>query len=89
MNSGKSACQSRGIREEVLIKITKQVLNAEEIDRGFLLSKLTKIIAKDGNLLTYIFKNGKETTVQWEMPKRSETWTPEMKQRMRELFARW
>lgn len=88
MNSGKSACQSRGIREEVLIKVTKQVLNTEEIDRDFLQSKLTKIIAKNGNLLTFIFKNGKETTVQWDMPKRSETWTPEMKQRMRESSSK-
>lgn len=83
MNYGKDKCQSKQIREDVLFNITKKVLNIEEVTRDELLKRVKQIIVKKDNILTFILKNGKEENVHWDDPKRSESWTPEMKEKMR------
>lgn len=88
MNQGKEACGSKGIREDILVEVTKRVLNVDDFDRDSLIKKLNKIIVQNGNLLTFVFKNGTEKTVHWDSPSRKDSWTPEMKERMRESSSK-
>ncbi len=83
MNQGKDRCNSKLIRESILIETTKKTLGLDEITREVLLEKLQKIVVRKGNILTYVPKNGKEIDAHWDDPKRSDCWTPEMKEKMR------
>ena len=81
-NYGKLRCDSKQIPERVLIPLVKKVLDSEEINNEILKRKVKRIIVKRGNLLTFIFKNGKEKTVHWDDPKRSDSWTKEMREQV-------
>ena len=72
-HKGKSACASRQIPEAALEKLTA------DLD----LNDITRITANKGNRLVFRFRDGHECTRQWEDRSRSESWTPEMKERAR------
>ena len=72
-HKGKSACASRQIPEAALEKLTV------DLD----LNDITGITANNGNQLVFRFRDGHECTRQWEDRSRSESWTPEMKERAR------
>lgn len=84
MNEGKAYCDSKQIPEDILINVTKVTLGLEEISNEILKSKIDRILMKKDNLITYILKNGKELTVHWDDPKRSDGWNKEMKEAARE-----
>ena len=83
MNEGKTYCDSKQIPENILIDVTKVTLGLEEISNEILKTKVNKILIKRDNLVTYILKNGKEVTVHWDDPKRSDGWNEEMKEAAR------
>ena len=84
MNEGKTYCDSKQIQESILIDVTKATLGLEEISNEILKSKVNRILIKKDNLITYIFKDGKEVTIHWDDPKRSDGWNKEMKEAARE-----
>ena len=60
------------------------MLGLEEIANDILKKRLQRILVKDNNELIYILKNGKEIKVHWDDPKRSDSWTDEMKEQVRQ-----
>ena len=80
---GKSQCSNKRIRDQILIAKTCEVLGLESIDRDIITKKIKEIIAKDNNTLTYKLIDGTEKTIAWQNPSRSESWTPEMKEKAR------
>ena len=83
-NFGKEKCNAKQIPERVLIPLTKEVLGLKEITNDILKKRLQRIVVKDNNELIYILKNGKEIKVHWDDPKRSDSWTDEMKEQVRQ-----
>jgi len=81
---GKKYCQSRQIREDVLIKTTNELMGYAEFDENDLRSKVELIEAFNGNRLVYHFKDGTEKEIFWEDPKRSDGWTPEKREKARQ-----
>lgn len=81
---GKRYCQSRQIREDVLIGTTNEVMGYEEFDEKDLRNKVDFIEAFNGNRLVYHFKDGTSKEVIWQEPKRSDGWTPEMREKARQ-----
>ncbi|MCI6360542.1 MAG: recombinase family protein [Eubacterium coprostanoligenes] len=81
---GKDACPSKQIKEDILLKETAKVLGLPQFDEKVFSDKISHITVCNDNILIYHFKNGKEQTVKWEHKKRSDSWTPEMRQAARE-----
>ncbi len=81
---GKKYCPSRRIREDALIKATNGVMGYGEFDEKDLRSKVDFIEAFGGNRLVYHFKDGTAKEAFWEEPRRSDGWTPEMREKARQ-----
>jgi len=80
---GKSYCDSKQIRDDVLKKATCQVLNLEEFDTQKLDQFIAQIEILNGNKLIFNMHNGEKREVNWDVPKRSDSWTDEMKEKAR------
>ncbi len=59
---GKAFCQSRQIPEETLIRTAEELIG----DCALLRDKVSCITAKNGNILTFHMKDGRENTRRWE-----------------------
>ena len=81
---GKSVCPSQKIPDQILVEQTKIVLQAEELTREMLIKLLSEIVVPEHNHLIYVFTDGTEKEVIWKHPSRSLSWTPEMRQQVRE-----
>jgi DNA invertase Pin-like site-specific DNA recombinase len=81
---GKGFCASKQIPEDILPEITKKVLGEPEIDRATLTALLTEIRVTGHKLLTFVFRDGRTSEIEWQNPSRRESWTEEMRQTARE-----
>ncbi|MBQ6150592.1 MAG: recombinase zinc beta ribbon domain-containing protein [Mogibacterium sp.] len=72
---GKEACTSKQIPDSVLMHIAAEHGGADEIER---------IIANPGNELIFILRGGSEHRHIWQDRSRSESLTPEMKEKARQ-----
>lgn len=82
---GKKACQSQAIPEKELIRITKDILNVEELNPILIKERIKSIISKDEQILIFNLNNGLSLERKWNVRSRKESWTPEMKQKMSDL----
>ena len=84
---GKAVCPSQKIPEPILIEKTKEVLGLganDALDRELLLKRVKVIEVPGPNQLIFNMKDGTATFIKWEHRSRSESWTPEMRQAVRE-----
>lgn len=81
---GKHVCPSQKIPEDILTNKTKEALEVEDINREVLEQRIQEIFVPEHDHLTFILKDKSEVDVLWRHPSRSESWTPEMRQRARE-----
>ena len=72
---GKKACPSKQIPDSVLMYIAAEHGGPDEVER---------IIANPGNELIFILRDGSEHKHIWKDRSRSESWTPEMREKARE-----
>ena len=71
---GKKACPSKQIPDSVLMHIAVEHGGPDEVER---------IIANPGNELIFILRDGSEHKHIWKDRSRSESWTPEMREKAR------
>lgn len=67
---GKSKCPSKAIPETTLTVLVDEIGGID---------KITAIIAKNGNTLTFTLTSGETITKHWKDRSRAESWTPEMR----------
>lgn len=79
---GKDVCPSKQIPEPIIYTILKDRFGLLEINTQTIKATFSKIIAKPGNIITFILKNGSSVDCEWKDRSRRDSWTPEMKQRM-------
>ena len=91
MELGPDHCPVKPIREDILINATREVLLSENLiqqdtilTNELLKTHIRQIIAKDNYDLEYQLYNGGIYIKSCKCPSRSESWTPEMKQKARE-----
>jgi len=82
---GKAYCQSKQIPDRVLLPLITNELGLEEFNEDILRKTIEIIIVKNGNILELHYKNGVIKELHWDDPKRSDGWTPEMKQKMSDM----
>ena len=76
---GKSYCSSKQIPEDILIKMTAEVLGLDEFDEVIFQEEVQSIIIHSGNRITYHFRDGSTDERIWQDRSRAESWTPEMR----------
>lgn len=87
MELGKHYCNSKRIRESILIDKTREVLRLNpdtELTRELIDLHITSIESAAGNRLRFFFTDGKVEEVSWSNPSRRESWTPEMREKARQ-----
>ena len=77
---GKAYCQSKQVREEPLIEVTRQVLD-QDVNKESIESKIHFIDVEDNNILIFHLKDGRVIEKKWSYKSRSESWTPEMRKK--------
>lgn len=80
---GKSACPSKQIPEETLLRVTAQVLGQADFDERIFNTNIEKIQVGNNNTLRFIFRDGRGVSTTWADRSRAESWTPEMKEAAR------
>ncbi len=81
-NRGKKFCPtSKQIPEDTLCKACCEALKINEFDEEFFQKQIKQILVPEPNLLTFIFNDGHKETVRWTDRSRSESWTPEMREK--------
>lgn len=83
-NEGRAFCPSRQIPEGILIDKTSEVLGTTNWNRETLLEDLKEIQVPEHHQLIYVFQNGQAKTVTWQYPRRSKSWTKEMREEAQE-----
>ena len=81
---GKEECQAKRIPEEVLYKLTNEVLHMTEFNEDYFKEVIDRIEAYNNNTLVFVFKDGTKVEKKWEHASRSTSWTPEMKEKARQ-----
>lgn len=82
---GKGACGSKQIPEAALLTAAREVLG----DTDAPASRLTGVLAREGNVLVFIFKDGRRIDKRWKDRSRSESWTAAMREGVRQAnYAR-
>ena len=79
VTSTPAACNSKQVPEEILFETSKEILSTTTFDEKIFKKKIEKIIVKNDNILTYVFKDGTSKDIKWENKSRSLSWTPEKK----------
>lgn len=81
---GKRYCPTaKQIPEEKLYSACCAVLEIPDFDKAIFQEKVKQIIVPAPNQLTFVFHNGSMKTVEWQDRSRSESWTDEMKEKVR------
>lgn len=84
VREGRDVCPSKQIPEKILLSKTLEVLGATDFSEEIFNQKIKQIVVPKHEHLTFIFNDGKEITVTWQNPSRSESWTDEKRQMARE-----
>ena len=81
---GKAECAAKKIPEETLEALTCEMLGTVTIDPNEVRSKITEIRAVKNNIVVFCMKDGTEIVKQWKERSRAESWTPEMKEKVKQ-----
>ena len=82
---GKESCDAQQIPEDILIAKTCEVLGVQELNETILKDRIKAIVVADRFKLAYVFKEGSMVQVEWKHRSRRESWTPEMKEKARQI----
>ncbi len=86
--NGKDYCASKAIPEQTLKSLIADALGEESFTDYCFTTRVERIEAMPGNILRLIFKDGSVAEYIWQDRSRSESWTPEMREKARQAAAR-
>ena len=81
---GKNACPAIQIRDDILQRITKEVLNFETLDDIDLRDYIKLIEIYNNKVVKFHLIDGLVVDKSWEYESRRKSWTPEMKEKARQ-----
>jgi len=85
---GKSYCASKAIPEGTIKRVIAGALGEGTFSEECFTAKVKRIDAMPSNILRFIFKDGSVAEYIWQDRSRSESWTPEMREKARQATAR-
>ena len=84
LHEGKKCCPAKQVPEETLKAVAAEVLGLDVFDEVVFQKRISEIRIPGANRLVFVFSDGRIVKREWKDRSRSESWTPEMKQRARE-----
>lgn len=81
---GKDSCKAKQIPESILCSVASEVLETNKFDENFFTQKIKEIQVPVVNQLVFIFYDGRVVQKEWRNKSRSESWSDEKRQLMRE-----
>lgn len=81
---GKDSCSAKQIPENILKSLTAEVLGIEEFSESLFEQNIKEIQVPEDNLLVFIFYDGRDVQKEWRNKSRSESWSDEKRQLMRD-----
>ncbi|WP_010244544.1 recombinase family protein [Acetivibrio cellulolyticus] len=81
---GKAYCASKVIPENTLKDYISDALGSKYFAEDFFTETVDSIVAEPGNTMRLIFKDGTEKRITWKDRSRSESWTDEMREAVRQ-----
>lgn len=82
---GKAFCsKSKTIPEDTLMKITTEIVGEEKLTGNMLNEYISYIDAMEGNQLVFHMRDGSTIERVWQDRSRAQSWTPEMRERVRQ-----
>ena len=85
---GKAYCQCKQIPEEVIMRLTCDILDWNSFDETAFHEAVDHLTAIYPNTLVFHLRDGRDVRREWQNRSRSESWTPEMKEKAREAARR-
>lgn len=73
-----SMCCAKKVPDDILTRLTSEVLGTETLDRDTVMRAITQIFAGNGYVV-FCLTDGRKIKKEWQYPSRSESWTEEMK----------
>lgn len=84
LHQGKQYCHAKAIPEDILYRVTNEVLHLDNFDEKIFHQKIKKIVVPEFNTLEFVFKDGSVTKKVWKDKSRKDSWTDEMKEKARQ-----
>ncbi len=81
---GKDSCSAKQIPESILCSVISEVLDINEFDENIFIQKIKEIQIPVANQLVFVFYDGKVVQKEWRNKSRSESWSAEKCQLMRD-----
>ncbi|MBZ9633331.1 recombinase family protein [Clostridium sp. FP1] len=81
---GKDSCPSKQIPEEILYKVTTEVLGLSKFDEAYFAEKIKEIQVPEPKNLIFVFHDGSTVKKEWRYKSRSESWSGAARQKARE-----
>ena len=84
---GKDGCPNKKVPQDILEKVTAEVLKLKEFNIRVFEKEIDHITAFNDSRLIFCFKDGHEVEKTWSYPSRKELWSEEMKEVARKRTA--
>lgn len=84
---GKDGCPNKKVPQDILEKVTAEVLKLKEFNSRVFEKEIDHITAFNDSRLIFYFKDGHEVEKTWSYPSRKELWSEEMKEAARKRTA--
>ena len=72
------------VRDEILREKSCEALGLETFNEEIFKSKIERIEMLDGYVMNFVFKDGSHKRLNWSHKSRSLSWTPEMREAVRQ-----
>ena len=82
--SGKAACPSKQIPEDILRTITIEILGLSEFEEKIFKKQIKQIITMDLNRLVFVFTDGNRIQKTWQNKSRKDSWSEKDREQARE-----
>jgi len=81
VTKGKEACAAKQVPDSKIKEAANSILNRSEFDEKYFKSKVEQVVVMPENKLVFQMKDGTSKDFYWKESSRSESWTPEMREK--------
>ncbi len=82
VTKGKEACASKQVPHSIIVEASIHILSKDQYDEAYFNSKVKTVIVMPNRVLQFHMKGGTTEEYQWTST-RSDSWTPEMREKAR------
>jgi site-specific DNA recombinase len=81
VTKGKEACAAKQVSHNIIVESSYHILNKDRYSEAYFNSKVNWVIVMPNRTIQFQMKDGTSKEFCWKESSRSESWTPEMKEK--------